>query len=433
MSKNTDDLIDPVDDNELSKAIRESFQAYDDDAGFDDDDGGFGSSLDDDAIGGDVSRVDEEEGRQKIQKARDKVFTGADDPLKDDGKPKVEGKPKPDTKKDEDDPLGIKSKNVKTGVANNTEGNDDGAKGDEGSAEIAAEDVDDAAYKEAIDGLPESIRNRITKETAEASEVMSAFSGQEDQLKALGTDAKGAAKFFAQTHDYANRDPQGYMAWFTQQVSGSDPTKVEAILKGAAAKLGYDVTKSSSTDDDDDDPFMSESERQIIAENRALKAQLEQSTNKSAIPEFGPDSPMEVGTRNLTSFISEVNENGDPAHPNFSLLKEKITMIVADQVKKNGDGMVTKEILKDAYSQAELMHPETRQSALQRMIDQEKNAAQRADHVAQVESNNAAAQQKSKAASTKILDGAGQRTVRQPAEDDQNLSISELLRRSYKG
>lgn len=411
----------PDGEDDLTATLRDEMGKLSSEHG-DDDNGGFDAPLENDSIKSkDV--VGEEEGIKRIQDAKDNDSAPSakknEPDLDADGKP-VEAKPddpladgKPAPKAEADDPTADTKPEPKA--------SDDSSGGDP-EADIAVASDDD--YKSAIGGLSPSVQKRIAQERQAYDDVMAPFKGREAQLEALGIDTKGAVKWFVDTNDYAQRDPGGYLAWVVNQASHGDTAKVEKVLQDAASKLGYKVEKDTgdASGDDDDDPFMSDRERELLEENRQLKAGQSQ-----PVQDYGPDSQAEKGRRAVQEVISEVGEDGMPMRPNFELLQPTILAIVKAEVQASGVPM-TAESLREAYNQAELAHPQTRADATQRLL-----AAQPQPDVAQQAEKNAAALAKAKTASKKIIDGSGQSASHQPAKTDPDMGITDFLRSQMSG
>jgi hypothetical protein len=409
-----DDLIDddaaglPDSEDDLSATLREEMGKLSGGEGDEDDNGGFDAPLDESAIEP-RSTVEEEEGVKRVQDARDKATTTAG---------KAAADPKPE---DKADPLKDKTPDPKP----QADPKADPKPEDKPEAKDAPKDapsVSDEDYAAAIGGMPEGVRSRIEAERADYQAVMAPFKGREKELETLGIQPKDAVAYFVNVNDYAQRDPAGYVAWVVGQTSGGDTAKAEEFLKGAAAKLGYKVEKDTGTAEDDD-PFMSDRERELIEENRRLKAA------GTTQPEYGPDTPQEQSRRAVMDVIAESGADGQPLRPHFEKLQPTILAIVKAEVAASGKPMDA-DSLRRAYEQAELAHPDTREAATQRLIAAQ-SAAQPAADVAKP-NQNAASVAKAKAASTKIIGGPGQGAGPQPAEDA-DLGLEAFLRKQMAG
>ncbi len=415
-----DDLIDddaaglPDSEDDLSATLREEMGKLSGGEGEDDDNGGFDAPLDEDAIEP-RSTVEEEEGVKRVQDARDKATTTAGKAAAD---PKPDDKAKPATDKDADP----KPQDAPKADAKAEDKPTGEQKTDDKNTPKDAPAVSDEDYAAAIGGMPEGVRTRLEAERADYQAVMAPFKGREKELETLGIEPKDAVAYFVNVNDYAQRDPAGYVAWVVGQTSGGDTAKAEEFLKGAAAKLGYKVEKDVGGEEDDD-PFMSDRERELIEENRRLKAA------NTPQQQYGPDTPQEQSRRTVMNLISEAGPDGQPLRPHFEKLQPTILAIVKAEVAASGQPM-TAESLAKAYDQAELAHPDTREAATQRLIAAQ-SAAQPAADVAKP-NQNAAAVAKAKAASTKIIGGPGQGAGPQPAEDA-DLGLEAFLRKQMAG
>ena len=416
-------------DDDISAALRSAMD--DGEAGDDnqDDDGGFNAPLDDDDI---KSRdtVDEEEGVKRVREASD----GTSKKKAEDDKGGEEGK-----KTEDDTSLKGKKPDADDGgkKLDESKPKDDDPKEGDNEAEPKEPDgqkkeFSDDEYNAAISSLPQAARDRLDAERAEFSEIMAPINAQKDLLEARGVEPKDAVKWLANINDYANRDPQSYAAWFISQATGGDADKAEALLKGAAEKLGYKIEKSEaqSDDGDDDDPFMSDRERELSQKLRAAEAKL-QSGQPDPMQNVGPDSPQEQNRRIVQDVITEVGSDGAPVRPHFDKLQPMMLQIVRQDVAKGNP--MTKESLAAAYEQAELAHPDTRQSATQRLLDAQRNDAQPAEDVGKQGEENAASLEKSKNASKKIIDGPGQGAGSAPAKTDPNVGLEDFLRQQMSG
>ena len=395
----------PDSEDDITATLREEMGKLSDDDENDADSGGFDAPLEDEEI---KSRdtVEEEDGIKRVQAARDN---------KDAPAAKKEDTHKGEKPAEEAEP---KNKDASPSGGNGEEDTKD-EDGDKSKSTVATGDE----YTAAIEGLPATVQERIKAQQSEHDAVMAPLKGREKQLEALGVQPKDAMQWFVNVNDYAMRDPAGYMAWVVGQSTGGDAEKAEEVLKGAAEKLGYKIEKDTGATEDDD-PFMSDRERQLIQENQQLRA------NQQQQAQFGPDSPQEQSRRSVIEVVSEVNDQGQPLRPHFEKLQPMILAIVKQQVDTTGKPM-TADDLRSAYGQAELAHPDTREEATNRLIEA-KSAAQNKPNMPEKGEQNAAATAKSKAASTKIIDGPGQGAGRQPAAADADLSLEGFLRKQMQ-
>jgi len=414
--ENDDDILDddnggiPDQDDDLTAALRSEMEKVGDGSDSDDDDsGGFDAPLDEDAIEK-RDTVDEEEGVKRIQEARDKVFE----------KPEVkkEDVKTPDAKAKDPDTTQKPEENEEVDPDPLSEGND--------KAKPDAPELTDEAYDTAIGGLPDNVKARLSADRAAYDEVLAPFKGREDEMQRIGSTPKDAIARFVQLNDYAARDPAGYMAWVASESSGGDPEKAKAFLEKTAATMGYKVEKVEDNADADD-PFMSDKERELTERVRLLEGETGQQ-------QVGPDSPQEQMRRDqeqtrqeIVGFISESGADGQPLRPHFEKLQPMIVGLIKAETERTG-AKVSTAGLQQAYDQAELAHPETREAALERLIAS-KSAAQGKEDVKQQVHKDAAATAKAKAASNQIIDVPGQGAEHQPVKEDANLGIEDFLRK----
>lgn len=281
--------------------------------------------------------------------------------------------------------------------------------------------VPDADIDAALTGLAAPVRERITAERAEYAAMTAPFKGREAEFAPFGLTPKDVVGRFIQLNDYSQRDPGGYIAWAVQQTTGGDAEKVDQVFQKAAAALGYKVERAPEPDEDD--PFMSDRERALIAENRALK----QSTQSA--PAYGPDSPEEQArvqaqrvSQDIAGFAAARDATGAPLRPHFEMLAPTIGALATIKAKELGRNITMAE-LAEIYTGAELADPRTRAEAAKRI------AAQSDATAVQKTNTDAAATARAKAASSKILDGSGQGAERQPAQEDADLGIEAFLRK----
>lgn len=385
-------VVDTEDD--ISSVLRASLpDAKDDD---DDGTGGFDAPLDEPKEKS--TTVDEDEGTQRIQKARD-----GDTRIKQEKIPEeVSGEEKG----------GKESAKDGAPIAK-----DAPAKAEETPAAISDDD-----YAAQIEALPPALKSRVAADVGALKEFTGLFRGRETMLN--GASPRDATKWLIDVYDYAGRDPGAYAAWVLKEASGGDAAKIENALKKAAEAHGFRIEKAGAdAADDDDDPFMSESERALREENKALKAAAAQAAKAREAAQYGPDSPQEKNRRVVADVISEVGPDGNPVRPHFDKLMSFITQIVQENAAA-GRAM-DRESLIEAYEAAELAHPATAAEARARLLAAQAPASVRKDG-----QQDAAALAKAKAASSKIIDGPSQSAGRRPAEQyDASMSIEDYLRK----
>lgn len=400
----------PDKEDDITKSLREEFDKIEDEEE-ENDNGGFDTPLDDDAIEKSAA-VNEEDGVKILQEARDRDIKPASD----------EKKPETETAKKEEAPdAKAKTPDATEKAEEKAADSKDDSKGegdDEGAGKQPAQQLTDEEYSAAIGALPEPVRQKIAAVEQEYNELMAPFKGREAELE--GSTPKDAVAYFVKLNDYAKRDPAGYLSWVVQQGAGDDKAKTKAVLEAAAANLGYKIEEADA-DDDDIDPFETEKERELRLENERLKG------GKTQTKTFGPDSPEEVSRQTVMSVINEVDSTGNLVRPHFQKLENMVLAIVKEDAAA-GKAM-TKESLADAYERAELAHPDTRDEAAEKLLAK-KSAAQGHSNVEQKGQNNAAIE-RSKTASNKIIDGPGQGAGRQPAKDTSDLSLEEFLNQEF--
>lgn len=398
----------PDQDDDISATLRDEFEKTGDGDDAEDDAGGFDAPLDDDAIAP-SNAVEEEEGVKRVQDAKDKA--SAPSPKEDVKKPDAETKDPDAPKKAEEKPE-VKPEDVSKDADKDK------------PAEKDAPELTDEAYNTAIEALPEGVRARLDADKQAMNDILAPFKGKEAELERMGSTPKDAISRFVQLNDYAQRDPAGYMAWVVNETTGGDADKGKAILEKAAATMGYKIEKADEPGADDD-PFMSDKERELTEENRRLRGANTQTA------EFGPDSAQERARQDVINVISEVGADNQPVRPHFEKLQPLIMNIIKDEVARTGVPM-NSDNLKNAYEQAELAHPDTREAATARLIAV-KSAAQGNEDVRKQLEKDAASTARAKEASNKIIDVSGPGAEHQPVSEDAGLGIEDFLRKQMSG
>jgi len=417
MGKDNETSFPESGDDDLTAKLRDEFEKIGDDEGDLDDDGGFDAPLDDAAIET-RDAVDEEEGVKRIQEARDRG-----------SKPTPPTKPKDKAEASDDEQKAKDPDATEEAAKDLDKPNDDDAQkdGDEDKAKEPLAELTDDAYAEAIGKLPENVQTKLNAERTAYQDILAPFKGREAELERLGTTPKDAINRLVQINDYAQRDPAGYLAWVVNQTTGGNADQAKAVLEKAANTMGYKIAENSpGADDDEDDPFISDRERELMDEVKALKA-----SQQSQATEFGPDTPEERARQDVISVISETDTTGNLVRPHFETLQPIITSIVQAELQRTGVP-VTREGLISAYEQAELAHPATKEAAIERLVAA-KIAAQTNSDVRKEVQRDAAATAKAKAASNKIIDGPGQGAQHQPANEDADMGLEDFLRKQMSG
>lgn len=403
----------PGGDDDLSNTLRAEFDKIETTDQDDEGEGGFELPLDDDDIPA-RETVSEEDGIQKVRDSKDGTKVEID--VKTDEPAPQDAKPAPATAKAADTPP----------VQADAKGADDtGSEGEDPKSNAQPVAADDAVYQTALDAMTPEVRARYDAQIGDAAGINKIFDSRKDELTRFGVSATEAVENLANINDYAVRDPEGYVNWFVGQVTGSDPTKQETMLKNVLGKLGYNIEKAAPDEDDDDDPFMSDGEKDVrreLAELKSAQAPQQELT--------GPNSDREVATRTINEVAKELGADGQPLRPHWQRFVNSITANVRDIQAQGGGRKMTREDLVTAYDSATLSDPVLRQEFIDRQVAQTL-AAQGGGSVPDVVKNNAASVRKAKA-STQLLDGPGQSAPRRPAGKPDDLSIDALLNNAWK-
>jgi len=406
MAKDQENDVDEdiIPDDPLTATLRDALDKAEADSTDDDQDesGGFDAPIED----ADIEKrevMTEEEGTDAIQKARDGTKFKTDEATAPKSEEKnVGGKP---------DGKAVEAEEADKGDEADSEAGD---KPDDKAADV---DLTDESYAAEIAKMPNNVQERIKSYQA----IAEPFKGREAEFEGFGKTPAEVVRSLVQINDYAQRDPSDYAAWAIQQTTGNDPEKIQKVITEAAEKLGFRVTKEDGPDLDD--PFLTDKERELMEENAALRA----SAGAENGPVVGPNAPENQMRQIALDFINEVGADGQPVRPDYETLHPLITQIVAQQ--KAAGVQITKDVLQEAYTQAEFMNPDTREAAALRLAAQ-KNSAQPKTDVLKQDQQNAAKVRRAKDASSKIIDGPGQGTSRQPAKDS-DLSIDALLKKAW--
>lgn len=281
-------------------------------------------------------------------------------------------------------------------------GDDEPAKAErkspEGQEPPKLEEMDVSAL---LDGIDDSRKTEITRRMGAADEVLGLFAGREEELKAHGTDAKGAMERLLYLNSFAQQKPDEYLAWVATQVS----QKPEEALGAAAARLGFKIVKADA--DDDDDLFADPKEKKPAAQPG----------------EFGPDAPANRVAAEFNRFVNEKGPDGKPLRPLF----DKVGADVARMAKAHRDTtgqFVTTADLARFYDAAV--------TDLRRAMGVEAptSAAQPAASVQDQLTAAAASAEKAKKAS-KSIDGTGQGASRRPALSE-DADLDEVIRHNMQ-
>lgn len=202
----------------------------------------------------------------------------------------------------------------------------------------AASDLDSL-----LEGIDPERAGKIRDRLATFAGLDEVFVTHKDTLDAIAQGEGGPAKAITNLlglHQYANQNPDQYLAWAATQLGGADP---EAVIIKAAEHLGLKVAKP------EEDPFEDEEIRKLREENRTLKAQ------GRRLP-FGPDvrSPQDQ----IGAFAAEKNQDGTPKRPFWDQLHPQIAARAKAEREKTGQPVTLADI--DRFYREE----ETRMRAL---------------------------------------------------------------------
>lgn len=126
------------------------------------------------------------------------------------------------------------------------------------------------------------------------------FTTNKDQLAAIAPTPKEAIGNLLHLHQYANKNPDQYIAWAAAQLGGE---RAEEVITKAAEHLGLKISRP------EDDAFEDEEVKRLREENRALKAQ------GRRLP-FGPD--IQQPQDQIASFATEKNPDGSATRPHWN-------------------------------------------------------------------------------------------------------------------
>jgi len=306
----TDDIFDEggMHDDGTADIIRKALEESSDDD--DNDDGGFDQppveresdlpdvvnnedgldlldkSRDDEPAKQDKTEVKEDdEAAKKAEEATDDAEGKGYDPAKEgDEKAKVD-----------DDPEAAKAEDDK-----------EDAEGEKASSEGADEtksvDLTTAETSALLEGVPEGHRAEINRRLGDAERVLAPFNAQKEQLDMHGVNAEQAMNRLIELNTFAQTKPDEYIAWVSKEIGGEDPAKA---LQGAADLLGYKLVKAGEDTDGpiEGEEFLDDTTKEILAENRRLKAEQATQNTKS----FGPDTPERTQARDAQNVLTDFN------------------------------------------------------------------------------------------------------------------------------
>lgn len=292
----------------------------------------------------------------------------------------------------------------------NTE-TDGGTKSEDGDPTTGSEIADNDTLEKALETMDASVRTRIQHDQGMLDDLGKTLTPYAKSLGSLGTDNPvEAVGRLAQYHDFAMREPDKYLASAAGELCGGDKERTEALLRNAVAHLGFDLVAKTPepSGDSDDDPFATDAERELRAENAALKARLENGNNTP--PSIGIHSPQEQARHAGTQFLAR-----HPGDPMVDLLQPQITATVQRTIAENPGAVVTVEMLEAAY-----------QAAKTQMSDHFKSPSPQpaADVSPDVQSGGTP---RSETASNKIIAGAGQSAAPEPKPDASRMSDRQAI------
>lgn len=270
-----------------------------------------------------------------------------------------------------------------------------------------------------LTGIDGDRRAKLQERITQASEWSGLLATHGEAVKAISENPVEAFGTLVQLHQYANQNPDQYLAWAAWQLNQDDPA---AILTKAAEHLGLKVVPK-----DDSDPFEDEEVKRLRQQNMELERRL---TGGRPIP-FGPDVPRPEDA--LGRIISEKNPDGSAKRPYWKELEPLIG--AAALAKKNELGRpVTAEEIAAIYDE----QVAALASKLGGAAPQSSVAARPAAAVAQPGAGQQAAApsavSRAKAAS-KSIDGTGQGAPRHsgPEGDGSIRSILEAQLKRQNG
>jgi hypothetical protein len=307
---------------------------------------------------------------------------------------------------------------------------DDGA--DKADADKdAAPDLAEASIADLIKGMPKRNQGEVTRRLAEAEKLFAPFKGREEEIKHHGTTPAEIMGRFLQINEMALKTPDEYLGWYAQQVGslGDEAVaKMDAGLKKIAEARGYKLEKADAkATDDDDDPFMSDSERQMRDEMKALREENERLKGGAGL---GPASQPQPGGTDLRTQAEQIlvdmeteqNPDGTLKRPEFKQLQPLWIAAVQTFAQKE-QREPTREDLARLYDDVLRVQRETFGGA------PAKSAADAG--AGAVSKDTDAADRASKARNaSKLVDGSGQSATRQlaPPED---APLEDVVKANY--
>lgn len=261
-----------------------------------------------------------------------------------------------------------------------------------------------------LDGLPDDRKASVRERIGAADEVLGIFKGREDALKRHGAKPADVVKRLVDLSDYAEKNPQDYLAWAAGQFGNA----AEVIGK-AAEKLGLKVVAAEPSPEDDpfEDPQVKEMRQQLAA----YKAK------EAAALQIGPDSPQAKAQAELSRLAATL--------PHWTKVAPQIAALT--QAHASGGATPTLDDIKRFYEAAVVASGITPPPQPAPPVPTTP-AAQPVAPVAQQAATNTAAdkerQERARKASMS-LDGSGQGAGRR-SDLDPDASIHAVLASLYK-
>lgn len=273
----------------------------------------------------------------------------------------------------------------------------------------AAEDITAKPLADLMGALDEPARAEITRRMQFGDEIGALFKGREEELRIHGniTPAQATARLL-QINEYAQRNPDEYVAWVATQMK---PDAAHTVIEGAAKRLGYKLVPDLEPGDEFDD----EVTRNLRAENHRLKM--------AQVEIHGPDDPQiatqQAIVQTIANFATERDAGGNLVRPHYEALKPQIAAMATEHRKTTGRPVTVAEL--DGFYRA--AEEEVRKS----FGIQPTSAAQPAATVQSQETKTAASGVEKARTASKAIDGTGQGADRRPALPE-NASLSATMR-----
>jgi hypothetical protein len=212
------------------------------------------------------------------------------------------------------------------------------AQADQAPEAKPAEEEARAANSDDMDGLLEGLdadrAQKIRDRIAAGGALSGLLTERKDQLSAIAETPEKAVENLLHLHNYANQNPDQYLAWAAWQLGGENAAET---LTKAAAHLGLKVVKA-----EDEDPFEDDRTRQLRAENEALRMK----ANGGRPFDFGPDVQPATPPDPLAAFKAEKGSDGKPLRPLWDDLAPIIGQRALQQRTATGVPVTTADLAK---------------------------------------------------------------------------------------